>query len=382
MNPLLLVALVVGGGFAAIKVVQKVSKDLPECLPQIAPTAANPFFDVNGRIDFAAIAKTAEAANAARSDARSKTVAATAGALAAAATATGIGAAAAPFLVAGGALYGVADKYILSKIGEDPNGQDASEFIDFWAKEWGRRGFIVSLPGPSDTLKAIGENLYDALDRMNLVNDHFAEREPYLKTVLTLSGELFKKWGAHPAAANLAMWFITDPTGATLGSIPSGGERSLEESHYGPRLKLASMVFALEYGVPCDAPKIYAAASSAAERFDKVLFWKTELRPEGRSQGSVQQVMAMYQYLVGVHAAWTKAAELAKQPPPPPLTEITVRYPNGIPLNIPATHKFLAQAAGLVANRDLTAPKTQMDSSEELPPWLKPKWSADPTKGS
>ena len=282
----------------------------PECLPQ-TPPGSNPFFNDDYDVDYQKISDHFAAEAKVTMNERDATIASSMGAVAAAvAIFTPIGTVVAGVILAAAAVAVAVDR-LYSHFKSNPNSPGEANSLLFWSREWIKRGWLPEKPTAVDSLKAIWENLHDGISAIEA-----PDREPYFVDLAHLSGDMFRKWGGHRAAQYLALFFVNDPLGAAIGTMPSGGDRSLSNNE--PRLKLFAMLIALEYGVQCHVDEIYQAAQDAATNYVDILSFKPELADN--SIGAVQLVFVFYSYICGVHAALTKAAQLAGKPVPAPIT--------------------------------------------------------------
>lgn len=223
-------------------------------------------------------------------------------------------------------------------------------------------GFIPTTNAPGLTLRDASNSNNGVIAIVHGFTG-YGPSEPYLQSWLELAGLVFKKWGGAPLVFNEGMKFIQG--GATNGPVPS----NLFTMNAGALVGIANAV-AYEYGVCNQADQVAAAALQANLNIEGLLPWKTLVKmgtctgdgcnspdalvhgvldagtaaPSGPGfglqtsspvPGVIGSPAAPYGYALGVWAAATKAAELAGRPKPPPITEQTVKYANGI---VPLIH--------------------------------------------
>ena len=307
---------------------------------------ANPFLDKDYNLDFVKISAALTAETKKKDNEREAMIATAAGSAAAIVAATGVGAPVAAVIAAAGAVAVGVDR-VISKLRDDPNGENYAHDVAWWAQAWGKYGFLAALPGPNDSFKAIRENLQDG----HLV---FENAPPFLHTLGVQAGQLFIKWGGDPYVLRPAAYFAVIPEGMPLGSRPPA--RDFDLSHNIPRLKLAAITIALEYGVQDNAEQVYAAAQDAADRA-KDIITPDVLSYNPDMAGAMQDGswhLPVFAFLCGIHAAFSKAAELANAPRIPAITPQNVLYSTGRPDPNPfCTGEFAWLTASQILGSDM-----------------------------
>jgi len=385
MNPLLLLLLVGGGTYAAVKTVQAISgsSEPDPCETKLLEPPVNPYISkVGGKfaIDYAAIADALEAQTKAEHGKRDATLAALAATAASLAAASGVGVVAVPWIVAGAAVAGIA-----LKAWDWLSGDDNSEEFKNRAIEYADRvvalGYIPGAPNQDISMKNVANVL--AVDLIAIEST-----DPYVSWLFKAGGQLFIKWGGEEHILNLAAPYVVGEK-VSEGTFPvpalCSASKKSPDTNVG-RITTLAYCIALDYGVQAKADKVILAAIQGVKDYQKVFSFYpllqdgapicygqfgggggfgaglgahpppdkncteghdprkfytdeqlksvTSFNTDGYMKlvtfaGSSEYVCSYYAFAAGLYAAFVEAAKLACKAPPPEMTLYNV-------LNAPA----------------------------------------------
>lgn len=265
--------------------------------------------------------------------------------------------------------YAVAAYYVLKgaewvadRLSGDANGDDEKTRVSDYQERLLAWGFIPPMPSPGMTFRDIANGYAEILNAIDT-------RETYVKWLVLQGGVVFSKWGGLMLKAGTS-FLVGDNKGYGTAPQPAAGPKvndgpivPLVELNV-PRLRLAAAAIALDFGLQDRADAVTAitdAALWANENWQKVFEWRKAITQEGwcpartvmgvddaariaaQNRGLTEDnlnwcsdhypsllmfypwisVVPVYAYAGGIHAALTKAAELACLKGPPPLDAST-----------------------------------------------------------
>ncbi len=365
MNPLLLLLLVGGGTYAAVKTVQAIrgSSEPETCVTNLLTPPTNPYFSkVQGKftVDYQAVADALQAKSKTEKGKRDAKLAEYAGTAAAvAALIPGIGTAGAGIILAAAAVAGVAMKAWDWLSGDDNSDEYKQRVIDYADRviQW---GYIPPSPNQNMSMRQTANGL--AVDLVAIEST-----DPYVSWLFKTAGALFVKWGGEDHVLELAAPYVVGEK-VSEGTFPPPAacwdEKAWAESvkQNAGRMSMFAYCIALEYGVQAKADQVIAAAINGSKDWKSVFpFYAgiskdcleditrvpgfgtsidrhSELYTNPSSScygatpgfvsflkfsslgGAIDLTCPYYSFAAGIYEAIKVASKLACKAPPPPMT--------------------------------------------------------------
>jgi hypothetical protein len=205
-----------------------------------------------------------------------------------------------------------------SMMAEDENGHRFADGLARAMKGQTDRGFLPAMPRGDKTLE---EQLLHFPD---MPDNYPKDKTPYHQWLINEAGRLFQKWGGEPELSALGTKFVVGDY-KNFGSSPSIGydTHQLAIQKNEPRLTLAALGVAYEYGVQSHAKEVVDAAIEACRKHAQI--FADQRYVDYGYEGAENSPFMAFEF--GMYAAMKKAATLAGVASPPELTPRTYAQP-------------------------------------------------------